>query len=375
MKYSNLLVEDSVVPFIFVHISGEDNKRINMAASGSDFHSIMKDLKGGKYSPVYYLMGDEPFFIDEISDYIRNNAMPEEERDFNQIVLYANDTTMPQIVQRANSYPMGAERQVIIVREAQLLMKQSYGDVTAAEILSAYLSHIQPSTVLVFCHKNGSLDKRLRVIKEIEKNGVLFESKKVRDDSVPAFAQEYLAGEGYSIDPKGAYMLAESVGTDLSRMVQELEKLKAALSSRNEAITPDLVEKLVGISKDYNIFELVDAIAAKNILKVNTIAAYMEKNQKTYPIQMVLASIAPFFANLMVAWYSKDRSDSGIAAELGLPGWRARNYSLAMKNYNARKTMEIISLCREFDAKSKGYGMTGGVTEGLLREFIYRILH
>lgn len=346
-----------------------------MAVSGSDFHSIMKDLKGGKYAPLYFLMGDEPYFIDAVSDYIRNNAIPEEERDFNQVVLYANDTTMPQVVQRAKSYPMGADRQVIIVREAQLLMKQTYGGVSAADILSEYLMHLQPSTVLVFCHKNGNLDKRLKIAKEIEKYGILFESKKVREDAVPAFIQEFVAADGYRIDSKGAAMLAESVGADLSRMAQELEKLEASLSDTDNTITPDLIERLVGISKDYNVFELVDALAYKDVLKANKIAVYLEKNAKTYPIQMVTASLYPFFANLMVAWYAKDRSDAGIAAEIGLPAWRAKNYLVAMKNYNARKTMEIVALFREFDAKSKGFGMSGGVSEGLLRELVYRILH
>jgi len=346
-----------------------------MAASGSDFHSIMKDLKGGKYSPLYYLMGDENYFIDVISDYIRNNAIAEEERDFNQVVLYANDTTMPQVVQRAKSYPMGADKQVVIVREAQLLMKQSYGAVSAAEILSEYLAHLQPSTVLVFCHKNGTLDKRLKLVKEIEKYGVLFESKKVREDSIPQFIQEYVSNDGYRIDVKGAAMLAEFVGSDLSRMVQELEKLEFGLSEGENLITPELVERLVGVSKDYNVFELVDAIACRNILKANKITKYMEDNPKVAPFQLVTATVFAFFANLMVIWYSPDKSERGISTAVGLPSWRVKNYVVALKNYNARKTMEIIGLLREFDAKSKGYGAGPGSTEGLLRELIYRILH
>lgn len=346
-----------------------------MAASGLDFHSIMKDLKGGKYSPIYYLMGDEPYFIDAIQDYIRNNAMPEEERDFNQVVLYANDTTMPQVVQRAKSYPMGSDRQVIIVREAQLLIKQSYGDVSASEILSEYLQHLQPSTVLVFCHKNGTLDKRLKLAKEIEKFGILFESKKVKEDSVASFIQDFVAHDGFKIDTKGASMLAEHVGSDLSRMAQEVEKLESALSGEGDVITPDLIERLVGISKEYNLYELVDAIAYKDVMRANKIASYMESNSKNFPIQMVTATLFPFFANLMVAWYAPDRSERGVSAELGLPSWRIRNVVAAMKNYNARKTLEIIGLIREFDAKSKGFGMSSSVTDSLLRELVYRILH
>lgn len=320
-------------------------------------------------------MGDEPYFIDAIQDYIRNNAMPEEERDFNQVVLYANDTTMPQVVQRAKSYPMGSDRQVIIVREAQLLIKQSYGDVSASEILSEYLQHLQPSTVLVFCHKNGTLDKRLKLAKEIEKFGILFESKKVKEDSVASFIQDSVAHDGFKIDTKGASMLAEHVGSDLSRMAQEVEKLESALSGEGDVITPDLIERLVGISKEYNLYELVDAIAYKDVMRANKIASYMESNSKNFPIQMVTATLFPFFANLMVAWYAPDRSERGVSAELGLPSWRIRNVVAAMKNYNARKTLEIIGLIREFDAKSKGFGMSSSVTDSLLRELVYRILH
>lgn len=320
-------------------------------------------------------MGDEPYFIDAIQDYIRNNAMPEEERDFNQVVLYANDTTMPQVVQRAKSYPMGSDRQVIIVREAQLLIKQSYGDVSASEILSEYLQHLQPSTVLVFCHKNGTLDKRLKLAKEIEKFGILFESKKVKEDSVASFIQDFVAHDGFKIDTKGASMLAEHVGSDLSRMAQEVEKLESALSGEGDVITPDLIERLVGISKEYNLYELVDAIAYKDVMRANKIASYMESNSKNFPIQMVTATLFPFFANLMVAWYAPDRSERGVSAELGLPSWRIRNVVAAMKNYNARKTLEIIGLIREFDAKSKGFGMSSSVTDSLLRELVYRILH
>ena len=348
-----------------------------MATSGGAYRQIIKELEKGIYRPVYYLMGDEPFFIDSISDYIREHALPEEARDFNQIVIYGNDTTMNEVIQRARAYPMGYDRQVIIVKEAQHLMKKdSESGGSASDILNSYLLQPQPSTVLVFCHKNGSLDRRKKIVAVIEKNGVLFESKKVKDDALPDFIEEFLAERGLKMSPKGVSMMCESVGADLSRMNGELEKLVTALPEGATEITPEFIEEHVGVSKDYNIFEFRDAIINKNVLKANKIAAYYESNPKTYPIQLVTAAIFPYFSNLMLAFYAPDKTDRGIADQLDLKStWGVRDYTTGMRNYTATQTMQIINAIRRYDAKSKGVDATANTGEGLLKELLYLILH
>ena len=330
-----------------------------MATSGSAYRQLIKQLEKGAYSPVYFLMGDEPFFIDSISDYIREHALPEEARDFNQIVLYGNETSMNEVIQRSRAYPMGAERQVIIVKEAQhLFKKESESGGSASDILSSYLQQPQTSTVLVFCHKNGSLDKRKKIVAVIEKNGVLFESKKVKEDDLPQFVEEFLSERGLKMSTKGISMMSESVGADLCRMNGELEKLVTALP------------------EDYNIFEFRDAIINKNVLKANKIAAYYESNPKTYPIQLVTAAIFPYFANLMLAFYAPDKTDRGIADQLDLKStWGIRDYTTGMRNYTATQTMKIITTIRRYDAKSKGVDATSNTGEGLLKELLYMILH
>ena len=348
-----------------------------MATSGTAYRQVLKELEKGVYQPVYYLMGDEPFFIDSISDYIREHALPEEARDFNQLVLYGNETSMNEVIQRARAYPMGADRQVIIVKEAQHLMKRdSESGGSASDILGAYLLHPQNSTILVFCHKNGSLDKRKKIVAAIEKAGVLFESKKVKDDALPDFIGEFLNEHGLKMSPKGMSMMSEFVGADLSRMNGELEKLVTAMPDGVKEITPEFIEEHVGISKDYNIFEFRDAIINKNVQKANKIAAYYESNPKMYPIQLVTAAIFPYFANLMLAFYAPDKTDRGIADQLDLKStWGVGDYTTGMRNYTATQTMKIINTIRRYDAKSKGVDATANTVEGLLKELLFLILH
>ena len=348
-----------------------------MATSGTAYRQILQELQKGIYKPIYYLMGDEPFFIDSISDYIREHALPEEARDFNQIVIYANETNMNEIIQRARAYPMGSDRQVIIVKEAQHLMKkESDSTGVASDILASYLQKPQTSTVLVFCHKNGVLDRRKKIVAMIEKAGVLFESKKIKDDALPEFIEEYLHERKLKMSPKGISMMCESVGADLSRMNGELDKLFNALPEGTQEITPEFIEERVGVSKDYNIFEFRDALVNKNIQKANMIASYYESNPKTYPIQLVTAAIFPYFANLMLAFYAPDKTDKGIADQLDLKStWAVREYTTGMRNYTATQTMQIITTIRKYDGKSKGVDATANTGEGLLKELLYLILH
>ena len=302
-----------------------------------------------------------------MSDYIAENVLTEEERGFNQMVVYGQDTDMGSIIASAKRYPMMAEHQVIIVKEAQALR--------GMDELAYYLQKPQPTTVLVFCHKYGTIDRRKKAAVEIEKVGRLFESKKLKDSMLPTFISNYVRAKGTAIDVKAANMMVESIGADLSRLASELDKLIIAKPKNDEPITPELVEECVGISKDYNVFELKNALIVKDVVKANTIAKYMEDNKKSFAMPMVLAMLYNFYANLMMAYYAPEKSDTGIAAYLDLRSpWQAKEYQMAMPYYTARKVMYIISDIRKYDALSKGCG-ANATDKGLLRELIYHILH
>ena len=319
-----------------------------MAKQEVTYDSIIKEINSRQFAPVYYLMGEEPYYIDRLADYIAENVLTEEERGFNQMVVYGQDTD-------------------IIVKEAQALRNM--------DELAYYLQKPQPTTVLVFCHKYGTLDRRKKVAVEIEKTGRLFESKKLKDGMLPSFITNYVRAKGAAIDVKAANMMVESIGSDLSRLASELDKLIIAKPKGDEPITPELVEDCVGISKDYNVFELKNALMVKDVVKANTIAKYMEDNKKTFAMPMVLAMLFNFYSNLMMAYYAPDKSDNGIAAYLDLRNpWQAKEYQTAMRYYTAWKVMYIISDIRKYDALSKGYG-ANATDKGLLRELIYHILH
>lgn len=338
-----------------------------MAKQEVTYDSIIKDINSRKFAPVYYLMGEEPYYIDLLADYIADNVLTEEERGFNQMVMYGQDADMGSIVTAAKRYPMMSEYQVIIVKEAQALR--------STDELVYYLQKPQPTTVLVFCHKYGTLDRRKKVAVEIEKVGCLFESKKLKDGMLPSFIANYVRSKGTAIDTKATNMMVESVGADLGRLASELDKLIIAKPKNDEPITPELVEQCVGISKDYNVFELKNALIVKDVLKANTIAKYMEDNKKEFAMPKVLATLFGFYSNLMMAYYAPDKSENGIAAYLELRNaWQAREYQTAMRYYTAWKVMYIISDIRRYDALSKGYG-ANATEKGLLRELIYRILH
>ena len=338
-----------------------------MAKQEVTYDSIIKEINSKQFVPVYYLMGEESYYIDRLADYIAENVLTEEERGFNQTVIYGQDTDIGGIVAAAKRYPMMAEHQVIIVKEAQALK--------GIDNLTYYLQKPQPTTILVFCHKHGTLDRRKKVSMEIEKTGRLFESKKLKDTMLPNFITNYVRSKGSAIDAKAANMMAESIGADLNRMASELDKLIIAKPKGDDPITPELVEKCVGISKDYNAFELKNALAVKDVAKAFTIAKYMEDNKKTFALPMVLGILFNFYANLMMAYYAPEKSENGIAAYLDLrTPWQAKEYLTAMQHYNAWKVMYIISDIRKYDALSKGYG-ANATDKGLLRELIYHILH
>ena len=332
------------------------------------YEEIARDLKNRVYKPVYYLMGEESYYIDKISEYIADTVLTAEEKEFNQTVVYGGDTDIATIINAAKRYPMMSDYQVVIVKEAQ--------HVKHMEELSFYLQKPLLSTILVFCHKHGSLDRRKKLAAEIEKVGVLFESKKIKDSQLTGFIASYLKRKSVDIEPKAADMMAEFVGTDLSRMAGELDKLIITLPAGARRVTSEQIELNIGISKDYNTYELRAALVAKDVLKANKIIKYFEENPKNNPIQMTLSTLFGFFSNLMLAYYAPDKTEQGIAAQLGLKSsWQAREYMTAMRQYTGVKVMEIIGEIRYCDARSKGVDNVSLSDGDLLRELIYKILH
>ena len=332
------------------------------------YEDIARDLKNRIYKPVYYLMGEESYYIDRISDYIAQTVLTDEEKEFNQTVLYGSDTDVPTIINAAKRYPMMSEYQVVIVKEAQNVKK--------IEDLSYYLQKPLMSTILVICHKHGVLDRRKKLAVEIANVGILFESKKIKDAQLPGFISTYLKRKSVDIEPKASEMMAEFVGTDLNRMAGELDKLVITLPQGVRRITPEQVEKNIGVSKDYNNYELRSALVARDILKANKIIKYFEENPKTNPLQATLSALFGFFSNLMLAYYAPEKTEQGIANQLSLqPSWKAKDYMAAMRVYSGVKCMQIIGEIRYCDARSKGVD-NASISDGdLLRELVYKILH
>ncbi len=334
------------------------------------FKSIMSDLKAQKYAPVYYLMGEEGYYIDQISDYIAEHALAPEERDFNQTVLFGSDVTASQVADAARRYPMMAERQVVIVKEAQ--------NIKNTDALEKYMKQPLKSTVLVICHKNGKIDGRKReYVKTIQQAGVLFESKKLSDRDLLPFIDDYLCQRQVSIDMKSTQLIAEAIGSDLSRLTSELDKLLISLPENDRRVTPQVVEDQIGVSKDFNGFELRAAIVNRDIYKANQIINYFDKNPKAGSIYFFLPLLFNFFQNLMLAYYCPQRqSQEAVAGWLEMRSpWAAKEYMTGMRNYTGRKVLEIISKLREIDAKSKGLDNANTPPGELMKELIYYILH
>ena len=337
-------------------------------AKETTYEEIARELKNRIYKPVYYLMGEESYYIDRISEYIAQTVLNENEKEFNQTIVYGADTDIATVINAAKRYPMMSKYQVVIVKEAQ--------NIKNIEELVYYLQKPLDSTILVLCHKHGTLDRRKKLAAEIEKVGVLFESKKIKDAQLPGFISSYLKRRSVEIEPKASEMMAEFVGADLSRMAGELEKLIITLPRGQKRITPEQIERNIGISKDYNNFELRNALVAKDVFKANQIIKYFEENPKTNPIQMTLSLLFSFYSNLMLAYYAPDKSEQGIATMLGLrTPWQAKDYMAAMRKYSGVKTMQIVGEIRYADAKSKGVKNSSMSDGDILRELVFKILH
>jgi len=337
-------------------------------AKESGFDEIKRSILSKNFAPVYLFQGEEAYYIDQLTDLLIENVLDDSERDFNQYIFYGIDSDTGSIINTCKRFPMMAERQLVIVKEAQGLKN--------IDDLTHYVTQPLQSTILVINFKHGKLDGRKKLSGEIGKIGVMFESKQLYDNQIPTFIVSYLQKRKVKIDMKSAQLLTDYLGNDLSKLTNELEKLILLLSMENPVITSELIAQNTGISKDYNNFELQKALANKDILKANRIALYFEQNPKNNPIIPTLAALFSFFSNLMICHYENNKTESNLMAVLGFRfPFQIFDYMAALRNYKPGKTMQIVSLIREFDARSKGVNNSSIPDGSLLKELLYKIMH
>lgn len=330
------------------------------------YNDIISELKNKIYRPIYLLMGDEPYFIDKITNYIMQNVLRAEERDFNQTVLYGKDTNVSDLDNYCRRFPMMANHQVIVLKEAQ--------DLKNIDDLMYYAQKPLQSTILVLNYKYKTLDKRKKLYKEVEKNGLIFESKKLYENQVADWIKKYLDEKNFMLSPEGAPLLTEFLGTDIGKIVNELEKLTLNLPEGTK-ITSEIIEKNIGISKDYSNFELQNALIKKDVLKANRIINYFGANQKDHPMIVTVITLFNFFSKLLMYHFVKDKQDREKASILKVNPFFLKDYKTAASKYNTRKTAAIISILREYDVRSKGVGNVSASPGDLLKEMVFKIMH
>ncbi len=332
-----------------------------------DVKQLVADIKNGKLKPIYFLMGEEPYYIDRISDFIESKVLSDDEKGFNQMVLYGRDVTIDEIVGNAKRYPMMAEHQVVIVKEAQDLSR-------TIEKLVDYAKQPQPSTILVINYKYKTIDKRKALYKTLQKVGVVYESKRLYENQVADWIRRTLASQNYTIVPKAAQMLVEFLGNDLSKISNELDKLKIILPEGTQ-ITPEHIEINIGISKDYNNFELRKAVGERNVFKAHQIANYFAENPRDNPMVVTVSLLFSFFAQLLHFHGLHDKSPRNVASSLKINPYFVNEYIEAAHNYPMKKVSAVVSTLREFDVKSKGVGANAIPQGDLLKEMLYKILN
>ena len=338
-----------------------------MAKQGVSFEQVMSDLRRKSYHPVYLLTGEEAYYIDLISDYIQYEVLDESQREFDLLVMYGKDTEIEMIINAAKRYPMMSPYQVVIVKEAQHIKNW--------DPIQFYLSNPLKTTILVFAYKYGSPDKRKKWVADIAKQGVLFESEKLRDYEMTSWINNYAKQKSAKIEVKGVEMLIEFLGTDLSKVANEMDKLLLTLPAGNPVITPEHIEKNIGISKDFNVFELQDALIERNALKANRIIRYFGDNKRNNPMVMYLPQLFTLFSNLMIYHYLSDKSQAAVASELKINPYFVKKYELAARNFGAWKPMNIISWIRDVDARSKGVESNNVDDVELMKELVFKIIH
>lgn len=344
-----------------------------------NFEQILKDIKNKVYSPVYFLSGEEPFFIDVIADYLEEQVLDEMEKEFNLSILYGRDTDIPTVLSVAKRYPMMASHHLVIVREAQNLRnvepREGQKTINAEnEALVKYLEKPLESTILVFCYKYKTLDRRRKLAKTVLQNEMLFEGKRVYDNQLPEWISSYVKRKGYLIGPKATQMLADHLGSDLSKVTNEIGKLFISIPKGSE-ITPDVIEENIGISKDFNIFELQDALGEINPTKAYRIVKYFGDNPKSNPMVLTLSMLYLFFQKLMLYHYSTDKSERGLSSAIGVNPFLMKGYHKAAKNYTPERLERIFSYLRECDLKLKGVGNRSADAGELLKELTFKIMH
>ncbi|MCL2596590.1 MAG: DNA polymerase III subunit delta [Paludibacter sp.] len=350
---------------------------------GITYEQIIGDLQKKIYKSVYFLMGEEPYYIDKIADYIEKNVLDKSAKDFNQIVLYGGETSIADIINFAKGYPLSSDYKVIIVKEAQNIKKEW-------ENLSFYLQKPLNSTILVFCYKYSTPDGRLKWFKEIEKNGVVFISDKLRENQMQTWVDTYARSNNIEMDNKSIDLLCECLGTDLTRILNAFEKLISTLPPNNRKITTENIECYIGISKDFNVFELEKALTDRDALKANRIVQYFAENKKANSIQQILAQLFNFFVNILhyhylpaniklvgnESYFDSNTKRAAIGKELSVvPFPVAVSVANAAKTFNAIKTMEILGNIRKADARSKGFEFSENNESEIYKELIYNILH
>lgn len=344
------------------------------------YEEVMIGLKQGKYAPAYMLCGKESYYIDKVADYIEQNVLDDMAREFDQTIIYGKDLSggdVSPVIGAARGFAMMGGYKVIIVKEAQNIKKW--------DALAMYMDNPQPSTILVFCYKYGSPDKRLNLFKNWEKKGgVLMESEQLRDYQVEKWIRDYVAEwneamkregeEAIRIDEKVAKILADSIGNDLTQIVGALQKLIDGRPEEVKVIDAALVERNIGISKDFNVFELQSALIAGDVVKANRITQYFASS-KDHPMVKELGILYGFFANLMIYHYLPDKSDRVAASALGVSPFFVKDYAAAARRFSAGKTFAIIGYFREIDARLKGINNPSAKDADLWKELIYKILH
>lgn len=330
------------------------------------FEALLSDIQHKKFVPVYVLYGDEPYYIDVLTNHLVNNALEEHERDFNQTIVYGADVVGSQVMEYAKQFPMMAERTLVVVKEAQNVKK--YAD------LEPYAKAVNSSCVLVLAFKNGKPDKRLTVFKELEKKGVFFESKRLYDNQMPKWVTDYTHAKKLKITPKAALLISESLGTNLSKVANEIDKLAVQFPAGTE-INDKIVEENIGISKEFNVFELQSALGQRNIEKANRIVNYFAANPKNNPLVVTVSQLYNYFSKILKVQFTKNASQAQLASMLRVNPFFVKDFTYAANNYSIKQTVRAIELLAEYDLKSKGYNNTSSTDGELLREMIYKILH
>lgn len=329
---------------------------------------IITNLKNKIYHPVYLLYGEEPYFIDLISDYIEQNVLNDLEKEFNQTIVYGKDINIPTLISYARRFPMMASYQVIIVKEAQ--------DLDKIEELAPYFDQPLESTILVLCYKYEKIDRRKGAFKSVEKNGVLYESPRIYEDRIPAWITDYMGKRNYAISLKAAILLTEFLGNDLSKIVNEVGKLTINVPPGKE-ITEEYVERNIGISKDFNVFELQKALGRKDVLKSNQIILHFAANPRENPMVKIIPMLYNYFSKLLLYHYVPDKSRASVASALGVNPFFVPDYQSAASNYPVSRLIQVIALLREYDLKAKGVdnNSTSFPDGELMKELVFRILH